>query len=189
MYTEWEEFELNCRKCTACDLADTRKNVVIGRGAHSAKVLFVGEGPGEQEDIQGLPFVGPAGQLLSMVLEACRFSKDEYYIANIVKCRPPFNRAPNANEVRACVEHLRNQFMLIKPEVIVCLGSVAVKSLIDPNSQITKIRGQWIERKNIRFMSTFHPAAVLHDKDGGNIKKKYIFDDIMKVKEYLLENV
>lgn len=187
MYTSWEEFEINCKNCTACGLADTRTHVVVGRGSTTGRILFVGEGPGEQEDKQGLPFVGPAGQLLDLLLEACAFHKEDYYIANIVKCRPPFNRDPTAEESRTCMPHLRNQFALIKPEVIVCLGRISAQSLIDPALKITRDRGQWVERKGVKMIATFHPAAILHDRDGGNLKKKLMFDDMMKVRRYLNE--
>ena len=187
MYETWEEFEANCKICAGCKLAETRNNVVIGRGSKSAKLLFVGEGPGEQEDLQGVPFVGAAGQLLDMLLNACGFSKESYYIANIVKCRPPRNRDPEPNEASSCMPHLRNQFMLLKPKIIVCLGRVAAKTIINPDIRITADRGSWVERKGIKFMATFHPAAVLHDRNDGNLKKQYMFDDMIKVKKFLQE--
>ncbi len=185
MSTEWEVFEQNCKNCTACGLATTRRNVVVGRGNPNARVLFVGEGPGEQEDLQGLPFVGPAGQLLDLALEAAQLRAEEYYIANIVKCRPPQNRDPSAEEAKVCISHLRKQFSLIQPEVIVCLGRVAAKTLIDPNIRITKERGVWIERKNVRFLATFHPAAILHDREGGLQKKQEMLEDLLKIRRYL----
>lgn len=185
MSEEWKVFEQNCKNCVACGLSATRKNVVVGRGAQNARVLFVGEGPGEQEDKQGIPFVGPAGQLLDLVLEACQFRQEEYYIANIVKCRPPQNREPSGEEAKICISHLRKQFSLIQPEVIVCLGRVAAKTLIDPNIRITKERGVWIQKKNIRFLATFHPAAILHDREGGLQKKQELMEDLLKVRNYL----
>lgn len=185
MSTEWEVFEQNCKNCTACGLAATRRNVVVGRGNPNARVLFVGEGPGEQEDLQGLPFVGPAGQLLDLALEAAQLRSEEYYIANIVKCRPPQNRDPSVEEAKICISHLRKQFSLIQPEVIVCLGRVAAKTLIDPNIKITKERGVWVERKNVRFLPTFHPAAILHDREGGLQKKQELLEDLLKVRRYL----
>lgn len=185
MSTEWEVFEENCKSCTACGLAATRHNVVVGRGNPQARVLFVGEGPGEQEDLQGLPFVGPAGKLLDLALEACQLKPEEYYIANIVKCRPPQNRDPSVEESKTCIAHLRKQFALIQPEVIVCLGRIAAKTLINPDIRITKERGVWIERKNVRFMATFHPAAILHDREGGLQKKQELFEDLLKVRRYL----
>ena len=185
MYDNWEAFEANCKNCTACELSRTRSNVVVGRGSREAKVLFVGEGPGQQEDLKGLPFVGPAGQLLDLLIEACKISKEDFYIANIIKCRPPANRDPSTSESAACMPFLRNQFMLLRPKAIVCLGRIAAKNLIDPNFKITSQRGQWIERKGVKFMATFHPAAILHDREGGDAKKKNMFDDMLMVREFL----
>ena len=169
----------------ACGLSGTRNNVVVGRGNPQAKVLFVGEGPGEQEGLQGKPFVGPAGQLLDLALEAAGFDAQSYYIANIVKCRPPQNREPSAEEVQACMPYLRKQFAMIRPEVVVCLGRVAAKTLIAPDIRITKERGIWRERKQIRFMATFHPAAILHDRENGLQKKQEFLEDLLMVRRYL----
>jgi DNA polymerase len=144
--------------------------------------MFVGEGPGEQEDLQGKPFVGPAGQLLDLLLEALMFDADDYYIANIVKCRPPGNRVPTDEEANKCLDYLRNQVYLIKPQIIVCLGATAMKYIVDKNARITQIRGQWIERKMEKkecwIMPTFHPAALLRDES----KKLLMWDDLKKVK-------
>jgi DNA polymerase len=144
--------------------------------------MFVGEGPGEQEDLQGKPFVGPAGQLLDLLLEALMFDVDDYYIANIVKCRPPGNRVPTDEEANKCLDYLRNQVYLIKPQIIVCLGATAMKYIVDKNARITQIRGQWIERKMEKkecwIMPTFHPAALLRDES----KKLLMWDDLKKVK-------
>ena len=181
----WEELNKILKDCRGCGLCDTRHNVVVGRGTETARILFVGEGPGEQEDLQGKPFVGPAGKLLDLVLQACRIKEEEYYIANIVKCRPPMNRDPLPEEAAACMPYLRNQFALIKPEAVICLGRIAAKSLVDPNIKITREHGQWVDKKGVRFMATFHPAAILHDAQGGNAKKKMLFDDMMKVRAFL----
>ena len=142
----WEELLDYCSRCQRCALAQTRKNVVVGRGNRNAPILFVGEGPGAQEDEQGIPFVGQAGKLLDLALEACGFPPDLYYIANVVKCRPPQNRNPLREETEACMPYLREQFRLIKPKIVVCLGSVASVALIGPEAKITAVRGTWIEK-------------------------------------------
>ena len=147
----WDELTNECQNCKKCNLNSTRKNVVIGRGNTNAKLMLIGEGPGEQEDIQALPFVGPAGKLLNLLLDALMIKNDEYYIANIVKCRPPSNRVPLEEEAEKCLPFLRNQVALIKPKIIVCLGSTAMKYIIDKEAKITQIRGQWIERKGFLY--------------------------------------
>ncbi|MDP4094464.1 MAG: uracil-DNA glycosylase [Bacillota bacterium] len=177
----WDELINECEGCTKCKLSDTRKNIVIGRGNLNADLMLVGEGPGEQEDEQGLPFVGRAGQLLDLLLKAMMIKPDEYYIANIVKCRPPNNRVPVEDEAEKCLPFLRNQFLLVKPKIIVCMGSTAAKYIIDKNVKITQIRGEWIDKKGILFMPTFHPAALLRDDS----KKVLMWKDIKKVKEKL----
>jgi DNA polymerase len=159
----------------------SRTNIVIGRGNINAPIMFIGEGPGEQEDKQGVPFVGAAGQLLDTLLEALMFNPDEYYIANIVKCRPPNNRVPNDEEAEKCLPYLRNQVALIKPRILVCLGSTAARYVISKDIKITQIRGQWIERKAYWIMPTFHPAALLRDQS----KKVLLFKDIKEVKKKL----
>ena len=175
----WDQLNSTCANCRNCDLAGTRTNIVIGRGNPSAPIMFIGEGPGEQEDMQGLPFVGPAGQLLDTLLEALQFKPDEYYIANVVKCRPPNNRVPNEDEAEKCLPYLRNQVSLIRPRIIVCLGSTAAKYVVARDIKITQIRGQWIERKKFWIMPTFHPAALLRDQS----KKELLFNDIKEVKK------
>lgn len=182
MEKTWEQLDKWCYNCTRCKLADTRKNVVIDRGSRRAKIMFIGEGPGEQEDIQGKPFVGPAGQLLDKILAASGFKEDDVYIANIVKCRPPYNRDPQDDEKESCINYLRYQTALIKPKIIVCLGRIAAQVIIDPNFKITKQRGQWIERKGTFITATFHPSALLRDEtkkpqawqDFKEIRKKYL---------------
>jgi len=174
----WEELIGECENCRKCSLGDTRTNVVVGRGNRNAVMLFVGEGPGEQEDKQGLPFVGPAGKLLDLLLSSLMIKESNYYIGNIVKCRPPENRTPLDAEAEACLPFLRNQVALIKPRIIVCLGATAVKHIIDRDARITKIRGQWIEKKGYMIMPTFHPAALLRDES----KKILMWEDFKKVK-------
>jgi len=182
LHNNWEDLIRECTNCYKCPLGNTRTNIVIGRGNPKATLMFVGEGPGEQEDLQGKPFVGPAGQLLDLLLEALMFDADDYYIANIVKCRPPGNRVPTDEEANKCLDYLRNQVYLIKPQIIVCLGATAMKYIVDKNARITQIRGQWIERKMEKkecwIMPTFHPAALLRDES----KKLLMWDDLKKVK-------
>lgn len=179
----WEELIRECTNCKRCGLGGTRTNIVIGRGNVNAPLMLVGEGPGEQEDRQGLPFVGPAGKLLDLLLDALMITRDDYYIGNIVKCRPPGNRTPTDDEANACLPFLRNQVYLIKPKIIVCLGATAMKYIVDRDAKITRIRGQWIERKGYWIMPTFHPAALLRDES----KKVLMWEDFKKVKQRLEE--
>lgn len=166
-----------------CSLGGTRTNIVIERGSRTAPLMFIGEGPGEQEDKQGRPFVGAAGQLLDLLLSALMFKDEDYYICNVVKCRPPSNRTPTEDEAESCLPWLRNQVSLIRPQIMVCLGATAMKYVIDKNAKITQIRGQWIERKGFWIMPTFHPAALLRDSS----KKALLFDDLKSVKLKLNE--
>lgn len=184
---DWENFVTACMACQRCELHKTRKNVVIGRGVPKrVPLLFVGEGPGEQEDIQGEAFVGRAGKLLDLLLEALSFDPDHYYIANIVKCRPPNNRVPTDAEMEACLPWLRYQVKAIKPSILVCLGSTAARAIIDKEARITKLRGLWIEREgNFSIMPTYHPSAVLRDIH----KRQDFYLDMKKVKERLDEIV
>lgn len=153
-----------CLQCQKCDLAKTRHNVVFGVGVPDAEVLFIGEGPGENEDLQGEPFVGKGGILLDKFLTAIDLSRDKnVYIANMVKCRPPHNRDPSQEEIDACIGYLRKQTALLKPKIIVCLGRVAACALMEKNFKVTKQHGQWIERNGIAMMGTFHPAALLRN--------------------------
>lgn len=174
----WERLFIECQNCTKCGLHLNRTNVVIGRGNPSSSLMFVGEGPGEQEDLKGLPFVGPAGKLLDMLLESLYFKQNEYYIANIVKCRPPNNREPYEEEAQACLDFLREQFRLVRPKIVVCLGAVASKYLIDRDIKITQARGVWINKKGCWMIPTFHPAALLRDPS----KKSAAFEDMRKVR-------
>lgn len=160
----WEELEKDCLGCTKCALYETRTNVVFGVGNKNAEVLFVGEGPGEQEDLQGEPFVGRAGQLLDDMLKIIELDRRKnIYIANIVKCRPPKNRDPLNMEQDACIDFLRGQFKLIKPKIVVCLGRIAAYKLIGEDFKITRDHGKWYDRDGVRFMALYHPAALLRD--------------------------
>ena len=171
--------------CTACKLAATRTNAVFGGGNFHARVLFIGEGPGQQEDLSGLPFVGRAGKLLDQMLDAVDLSREkDIFITNMVKCRPPGNRDPQPDEVSTCIEYLHEQIRLIAPQYIVCLGRVAAQSLIDPNFRVTKQHGQFIEKDGTLMMGTFHPAALLRNPN----QKVDAFDDFCKLRDRLLEN-
>jgi DNA polymerase len=180
---EWEDLIVRCSQCQDCSLYVERKNVVIGRGNINAPLVFVGEGPGEQEDLLGLPFVGPAGNLLNTLLTALNIKEDMYYITNIVKCRPPKNRVPLEEEAKSCLPFLRNQVKLIKPKILVCLGATALKYIVDENAKITSMRGTWIEKKGYHILPTFHPAALLRDSS----KKILMWQDFKKIEKRLQE--
>ena len=159
----WEELEATCRACKNCSLWESRTNVVFGVGSKQAEVLFIGEGPGENEDLQGEPFVGRGGQLLDDMLGAIGLKRQDVYIANIVKCRPPQNRDPMTTESEACIGYLRNQVALLKPKIIVCLGRIAAMRIIKEDFKITQEHGRWFERNGVQMMALFHPAALLRD--------------------------
>ena len=164
VYNDLSELENQCLYCEKCKLSSTRTNVVFGVGNPEADVMFVGEGPGENEDLQGEPFVGKAGQLLDKYLQVIGLSrKENIYIANIVKCRPPHNRDPEAEEQEVCIEWLRAQTRIIKPKIIVCLGRIAAQKLISEDFRVTKQHGEFIKKGNILFMGTYHPAALLRN--------------------------
>ncbi len=149
--------------CSECPLCKRRTNVVFGRGSTEARVLFVGEAPGRQEDEEGKPFVGQAGRLFDLALTGLRFPPESYYIANVLKCRPEGNRDPLPEEAEKCLPWLRAQTKLLRPEIIVCLGNIALKNLIDKDLSISKARGQWFVKGGIRFTATYHPAALLRN--------------------------
>lgn len=174
----WSELEQQCNNCTKCGLCATRNNVVIGVGNRDADIMFIGEGPGEQEDIQGEPFVGAAGKLLDDMLSIIDLDREKCYIANIVKCRPPNNRDPLEEEQDACIAYLRNQVALVKPKVIVCLGRVAAKRIIDPEYRITRSHGQWIDRNDVWITAIYHPSALLRDPS----KRPETFDDLLSIR-------
>ena len=179
----WEALEQTCHNCTGCGLCETRHNVVFGVGKRDTDVLFVGEGPGEQEDLQGEPFVGPAGKLLDDMLSIIDLDRQKCYIANIVKCRPPRNRDPLETEQEACIGYLRSQVALIRPKIIVCLGRIAAKKLIDPDFRITRQHGQWFRRGDFWMMATYHPSALLRDVS----KRPDAFDDLMQLRQKIRE--
>lgn len=159
----WEKLKADCAGCTACALSQGRRNLVFGVGREDAEVIFVGEGPGEQEDLKGEPFVGPAGQLLDTMLEIIGLDRSKVYIANIVKCRPPHNRDPLNIEQAACRTWLDRQIALINPKIIVCLGRIAAMAMIKEDFRITREHGQWYERDGRRLIATYHPSALLRD--------------------------
>ena len=183
MYNNWEELEESIKDCNKCKLCTGRKNIVFGVGNKNADIMFIGEGPGGDEDIQGEPFVGKAGQLMNKAFEALEIKREEVYIANIVKCRPPQNRNPEQDESIACMDYLRNQVLLVKPKIIVLLGSVALKNILGEEYGITNSRGKWVEKKGIWYIPTFHPAALLRDDS----KKIDFWKDLKIVKEKLAE--
>lgn len=164
MYETLEEINEEVKKCTKCKLCKNRTQTVFGTGNPSARVMLIGEGPGVDEDIQGEPFVGKSGKLMNEAFRGLGIHREDLYIANIVKCRPPNNRNPEKEEAIACMDYLRNQVMLVKPEIIVLLGSVALKNILGDEYGITKSRGKWIVKKDIKYLPTFHPAALLRDE-------------------------
>ena len=180
----WEQLKSECMNCTRCSLCQTRKNVVFGVGNPNADILFVGEGPGEQEDLQGKPFVGPAGKLLDDMLSIIDLTRDyNCYIANIVKCRPPRNRDPEEGEQAACIGYLEEQISLIQPKVIVCLGRIAAKKLIDPDFRITREHGKRTQKNGVWYTAIYHPSALLRDLN----KRPETFDDLLSIREKLEE--
>lgn len=181
MYNNWEELEEVVKQCRKCRLCETRKNVVFGVGNREADIMFIGEGPGADEDAQGEPFVGKAGKLMNMAFDMLGIKREEVYIANIVKCRPPNNRNPQDDEAENCLDYLRNQVILVKPKIIVLLGSVALKNILGKEYGITASRGKWVERKGILYMPTWHPAALLRDE---NKKIDFIKDLKQVIKRY-----
>ena len=180
---DWETLRGTCESCTRCGLCETRNRVVFGVGPQWADVMFVGEGPGEQEDRKGEPFVGPAGQLLDDMLAIIDLNRENSYIANIVKCRPPQNRDPLETEQDACIVYLRNQVALIRPKIIVCLGRIAAKRLIDPEYRITRQHGTWVNRGGIWMTAMYHPSALLRDVS----KRPETFDDLISIREKIRE--
>lgn len=177
MEEELKQIEEEVKNCNKCKLCQNRNKTVFGQGNPNARIMFVGEGPGGDEDLQGLPFVGKAGKLMNQAFLGLGIKRENVYISNIVKCRPPKNRTPEKDEIDACVGYLKKQIMLVKPEIIVLLGNTALKSVFGNEYNITSSRGKWMEKKNIRYMPTFHPAALLRDEN----KKIEFWEDLKKV--------
>ena len=159
----WEALERECGNCRACPLGHGRQHLVFGDGCRTAEILFIGEGPGQREDEQGLPFVGSAGKLLDDMMELIGLDRSKVYIANIVKCRPPRNRDPMNTEQAACLPWLRRQTALLRPKMIVCLGRIAAQVVIKPDFRITKEHGQWTQRAGVWMTAIYHPSALLRD--------------------------
>lgn len=177
----WKELERKCMQCRACGLCATRSHVVFGVGDQNADIVFVGEGPGEQEDLKGEPFVGPAGKLLDDMLSIIDLDREKVYIANIVKCRPPHNRDPEPQEQDACVGYLQEQIRLIAPKIIVCLGRISAKRLIREDFRITKEHGTWVEKDGIWYSAIYHPSALLRD----HTKRPETFSDLLSIRKKL----
>jgi len=178
-YNSIDELRNIALDCSRCALREDCTQVVFGAGNKEADLMFVGEAPGRDEDQQGTPFVGQAGILLEKILTAADINKEEVYISNVVKCRPPDNRKPDKKEMKTCLWILAQEIKLVNPKLIVPLGSTALKGLIYPRGKITKLRGQWIERKDKYFLPTFHPAALLRDET----KKPLVWKDFLKLKK------
>lgn len=181
MYDNWDDLEKSIIGCKKCKLCTNRTNIVFADGNKNANVMLIGEGPGADEDRQGVPFVGKAGQLMNKAFEGLGIDRKKLYIANIVKCRPPNNRNPQDDEAENCLDYLRNQVILVKPKIIVLLGSVALKNVLGKEYGITASRGKWLERKGILYMPTWHPAALLRDE---NKKIDFIKDLKQVIKRY-----
>ncbi len=184
MFEKLEEIEEVVKNCNKCELCSNRTKTVFGIGNSNADIMFIGEGPGADEDAEGEPFVGKAGKLMNQAFLGLGISRDKVYIANIVKCRPPNNRTPVKEEANACLDYLRNQVMIIKPKIIVLLGNTALKNILGEEYGITVTRGKWIEKKGIKYMPTYHPAALLRDE----IKKIDFWNDLELVKKEADEN-
>ena len=184
MYDNWEQLKNDCMNCQKCQLAATRTKLVFGVGNENARVLFIGEGPGANEDIQGEPFVGRGGQLLDKFLAAVDLDrKKNIYIANMVKCRPPQNRDPSPEEQNECIGWLREQTRLLRPKIIVCLGRISATRLISPDFKVTKQHGQFFDKNGTLMMGTFHPAALLRNPN----QKPEALEDFIALREKILE--
>ncbi len=177
MLLSWDALIGEIENCQACPLCREIHNKVVGQGNIHAELMFIGEGPGADEDAQGLAFVGAAGQLLTKMIAAIGMTRDEVYICNVVKCRPPHNRTPEKEEAEACMTFLRQQFLLVHPKIIVLLGSTAARAVLGDQIRITRDRGKWVERKGFFFMPTYHPAALLRDP----AKKREAWEDLQQV--------
>ena len=180
---DWDTLYDACMNCRKCALAETRHNVVFGEGARDAEVMFIGEGPGEQEDLTGRPFVGRAGKLLDDMLEMIDLDRKKVFIGNMVKCRPPQNRDPQNVEQEACIGYLRNQVALLRPKIIVCLGRIAAMKLIREDYKITREHGQWVEKAGVCMTALYHPSALLRDPR----KRPESFEDLKSLQAKIRE--
>lgn len=179
----WDEIESAVRECDACRLCDERRSAVPGEGRRDADIMLIGEGPGEQEDLSGRPFVGPAGQLLDKMLNAIGLKREDVFICNVVKCRPPRNRTPERDEAEACLPYLRAQVALVRPRIIILLGATAARNAISPDIRITRDRGAWFEKNGVHLIITYHPSALLRDTS----LKRAAWDDFKSVKDKAIE--
>lgn len=181
---DFDSLKERCLSCNKCRLCETRTNVVFGVGNPKAKVMFIGEGPGENEDLQGEPFVGRGGQLLDKMLDVIDLSrKNNIYIANMVKCRPPKNRDPMPDEVEKCIRYLQEQIDIIKPKIIVCLGRIAATSIISPDFKVTAQHGKFFEKDGVLYMGIYHPAALLRNPNNKPDAMEDLFNLREKIKE------
>lgn len=180
---DWDTLRRACEQCSGCSLSETRTNLVFGDGNPNAQIMLVGEGPGQQEDLSGIPFVGPAGQLLDQMMAIIDLDRSKYYITNIVKCRPPHNRDPLAAEQDACIGYLREQTRLIQPKIIICLGRIAAMRLIRPDYRITREHGQWVRKGAFWLTAIYHPSALLRDEG----KRPETFDDLLSIRAKIQE--
>ena len=180
---DWDTLYAECMSCQKCGLAETRTNVVFGEGPRDAEVMFIGEGPGEQEDKTGRPFVGRAGKFLDDMLAMIDLDRSKVFIGNMVKCRPPQNRDPLNPEQDACIDYLRSQVALIRPKIIICLGRISACRLIKPDFKITREHGQWFEKNGVWMTALFHPAAILRDPR----RRPETFEDLKVIQAKILE--
>lgn len=183
MEVSWDSLHAEIEACRKCGLCQGIHHKVPGQGDGNASLMFIGEGPGADEDLQGLAFVGAAGQLLTKMIAAMGMTREQVYICNVVKCRPPRNRAPEPQEAEACLPFLRAQFSLVRPKVIVLLGATAARAVLGDQTRITRDRGRWVEKKGVWFMPTYHPAALLRDES----KKRDAWHDLQAVRDKLKE--
>ena len=181
MRVSWAQLLNEMNGCQKCRLCEQRHNVVPGEGNLQAELMFIGEGPGQEEDRQGRPFVGRSGELLTRMIQAIGMERSEVYICNVVKCRPPMNRDPQPDEAAACLGYLRAQVGLVRPKVVVLLGRIACRYTLDEEIHVTRDHGRWFERKGIWFMPTFHPSALLRDPS----KKRDAWEDFQKIRARL----
>ena len=183
MEVSWDSLHADIEACDKCGLCRHIRHKVPGQGDGNADLMFIGEGPGAEEDLQGLAFVGPAGQLLTKMISAMGLTREQVYICNVVKCRPPRNRVPAPEEAAACLPFLRAQFSLVRPQVIVLLGATAARAVLGGQARITRDRGRWVEKKGVWIMPTYHPAALLRDES----KKRDAWRDLQAVMDKLKE--
>lgn len=185
MQYTWNDIEQHVNTCMHCLLSQSRHYPVMGRGDHQAKLMLIAEAPGGQEDTQGLPFVGPSGEILDRLFKDCGLSREKIYLTNILKCHPPGNRDPREEEIKACLPYLKYETYLLKPRIIVCLGRVAAQRIISPDFRITRQHGTWTYRKNYALTATYHPSAILRDASNYELAKADFLEIVKKLKEEL----